>query len=78
MGLLKDTLFVEGVGFSSDVVVKGGETYFSQQEVSDQLFAYADHTTHGNFSNSPHVSFENYILRRHLGKSALRPLSYVW
>jgi parathyroid hormone receptor 1 len=34
MGLLKDSLFVEGVGFSSDVVVKGGETYFSQQEVS--------------------------------------------
>jgi len=35
MGLLKDSLFVEGVGLSSDVVVKGGETYFSQQEVSN-------------------------------------------
>ncbi|CAB3383334.1 Hypothetical predicted protein [Cloeon dipterum] len=32
MGLMKDTLFVEGLGLNSDIVVKGNDTFFSQQE----------------------------------------------
>ncbi|XP_059469152.1 parathyroid hormone/parathyroid hormone-related peptide receptor-like isoform X2 [Neocloeon triangulifer] len=32
MGLLKDSLFIEGVGMDSDIVVKGNDTFFSQQE----------------------------------------------